>query len=358
MRLKTPFEASFGTIHQRSVLLVEVAADGVTGWGEVTTTEEPFYNSETVETAWLMISKFLVPRIVGQRVSGGNDIPRLFAAIRGHEMARAGIETAVWDLEAKQKGQPLWKLLGGQSRELPCGVSLGIHSCPESLVETTDRELAAGYQRIKLKIKPGKDLTYVEAVRRRYPDILLSVDANSAYTDSDTAHLRPLDGFNLLMIEQPLWWDDIYQHARLQQVIRTPICLDESIRHLRDTIAAIELQACRILNIKLGRVGGHSSAKDIQTYCGEKKIPVWCGGMFESGIGRAHNIAMSTLPSFTLPGDVSASQRYWEEDIIEPEVTVTLQGTITPSLSPGIGHVVRHDLIELLTLEQESWRAD
>jgi o-succinylbenzoate synthase len=358
MRLKAPFETSFGTTYDRSVLLVELQAEGVTGWSEVTATEGPFYNSESIDIAWLVIREFLAPQILGKSVSSAFDSRQRFAAIRGHEMARAGIENALWDIESQQRGIPLSALLGGTQTEIACGVSLGLQPTPEKLIEKVATEVAAGYQRIKIKIKPGKDLAYISAVRKAFPNIPLSVDANSAYTLDDVKLLRRFDEFNLLMLEQPLWWDDIYLHSKLQRQIKTRVCLDESIHHLRDAEAAIELGACGIINIKLGRVGGHSAARDIQARCLSRKIPVWCGGMLECGIGRAHNIAVSTLPGYTLPGDVSASQRYWVEDVIEPEVTVTPQGTIRVPQTPGLGYHVRHELIERWTVEKATFRAD
>jgi O-succinylbenzoate synthase len=357
LRLKTPFETSFGVTHERIVTLVEMLADGLTGWGEVTTVESPHFNSETPGTAWLILRDFLIPLLLGRQLSSAAEIPAIFSSIRGHEMARAGIENAAWDIEAQQKNLPLAKLLGGTRSEINCGVSIGLQASPEVLLEKVGVELRAGYQRIKVKIKPGKDLAFVRTVREASPSILLSVDANSAYTLADSAHLQRFDDFNLLMMEQPLYWDDIFLHAKLQKNLKTPICLDESILHLRDAEAAIELGAAKIVNVKLGRVGGHSSAKAIQAFCLSKKIPVWCGGMLESGVGRAHNIAMSSLPGFTLPGDVSASKRYWDEDIIDPQVEVTPQGTIPIPATPGLGYHVRHDLIERLTVDKETWRA-
>jgi o-succinylbenzoate synthase len=357
MRLKAPFETSFGISHVRPVLLVELRSDGVTGWAEVTATESPFYTSESINIAWLVIREYLAPLILGKSVATASETRCHFAGIRGHEMARAGIENALWDIEAQRRGVPLYSLLGGSQTEIPCGVSLGLQSTPEKLLEKAAIELSAGYQRIKIKIKPGKDLAFISAIRKVYPDIQLSVDANSAYTLDHGELLRKFDDFNLLMIEQPLWWDDIYLHSRLQKQIQTRICLDESIHHLRHAQTAIELGACGILNIKLGRVGGHSSAREIQAYCLNQNIPAWCGGMLESGIGRAHNIAASTLPGYVLPGDVSASQRYWAEDIIEPEVHVTPQGTIRVPQSPGLGYHVRHELIERWTVEKEILRA-
>jgi len=357
MRLKAPFETSFGITHDRPVLLVELQADGVTGWSEVTATEGPFYNSESIDIAGLVIREFLAPRILGKSLACASEARCYFSAVRGHEMARAGIENALWDIEAQQRSLPLARLIGGTQTEIACGVSLGLQSTPEQLLDKVAAEVAAGYQRIKIKIKPGADLAYISAVRKAFPHIRLSVDANSAYTLDDAPLLRQFDDFNLLMIEQPLWWDDIYNHAKLQKQLKTWICLDESIHHLRDAQTAIGLQACGVINIKLGRVGGYSSARDIQAYCLGRNIPAWCGGMLECGIGRAHNIAVSTLPGYTLPGDVSASQRYWAEDVIEPEVTVTPQGTIRVPQTPGLGYHVRHKLIERWTVEKEILRA-
>jgi o-succinylbenzoate synthase len=355
--LKAPFETSFGVSHHRRILIVEVLADGVTGWGEVTATETPGYNPETTDTAWHVISDFIAPTLIGKSVPTAADTPALLAAIRGHEMAKSGIENALWDAEAKLKKIPLSKLLGGTLTEIASGVSLGIRENPQALVRRVEEELRSGYQRIKLKIKPGKDIDYVAAVRKEFPNILLSVDANSAYRLEDVAHLRKLDDYNLLMMEQPLNWDDIYAHSKLQAQIKTSICLDESINNARHALSAIELKACRIINIKLGRVGGHSEARRVEETCRTRNVPVWCGGMLETGIGRAHNIAMSTLAGFTLPGDVSASKRYWAQDVIEPEVEVTPKGTIVVPTAPGIGYTVRRDRIEQLTVRSNNWTA-
>src|SRR5437660_6189351 len=273
-------------------------------------------------------------------------------------MANAGVENAVWAAEAQLRNIPLSKLIGGTLQEIPCGVSLGIRETPESLTRKVEEELKNGYQRIKLKIKPGRDFNFVAAVRKEFPDILLSVDANSAYDLKDASHLKELDQFNLLMMEQPLQWDDIHSHAKLQSQIRTSICLDECINNAAHAGAAIEMGACRIINIKLGRVGGHSSAHQVHDVCQRHSTPVWCGGMLEAGIGRAHNIAMSTLPNFTLPGDVSASQRYWNEDIIEPEVEVTSSGTIPVPTTPGLGYAVKRDLVDRLSVRTRNWKAE
>lgn len=357
MRLKAPFETSFGVTQDRRILLVEVVVDGISGWGEVTTVESPSYNSETTDTAWHIISAFIVPKLIGKDLSGAHDVAPLLSAIRGHQMAKAGVENAVWHVDAELKGMPLAKLLGGTLGEVACGVSLGIRENPQALVRKVEEELQSGYQRIKVKIKPGKDLDFVAAARKEFPDILLSVDANSAYELRDADHLKKLDRFNLLMIEQPLQWDDIYSHAKLQSQVRTAICLDECINNVAHAVAAIEVGACRIINVKLGRVGGHSSARQVHDVCQQHSLPVWCGGMLESGVGRAHNIAMSTLPNFTLPGDVSASQRYWQEDIIEPEVQVTSRGTIRVPASAGLGYIVKRDLVDRLTVRARDWKA-
>jgi len=356
MSLKAPFETSFGVIQNRRILLVEVISDGISGWGEVTTGETPSYNAETTDTAWHIISDFIAPLVIGKELEKAAEVEELLFGIRGHAMAKAGVENAIWDIEAQQKGISLARLLGGTRDEIACGVSLGIRENSQLLVEAVEKELRRGYQRIKLKIKPGKDIEFVAAVRRPFPDIQLSVDANSAYTSGDTERLRRFDDFNLLMMEQPLDWDDIYAHAALQSRLHTPICLDECINHVRHAAAAIDLGACRIINLKLGRVGGHNGARKVHDLCSQRSVPAWCGGMLESGIGRAHNVAISTLPNFSLPGDVSASQRYWDEDIIEPEIEVTLHGTIPVPKKAGLGYAVKRVLIERLTSRDRNWK--
>lgn len=357
MRLKQPFETSFGSTQDRRVLLVEVHSDGVTGYGESTVGMGPFYNPETTGSSWHVFCDYLAPMVLGRDISSPEAIPSLLEPIRGHEMTKAAFENAVWDIAAQQKGVSLASLLGGTRKEIPCGVSLGIKEHLEDLLASVERELADGYQRIKIKIKPGKDVAVAAAIRQRFPDTPLMVDANSAYSLRDVDHLRRFDALNLMMIEQPLEWDEIFAHAKLQAQLATPICLDECIHNLRQTEAALDLQACRIINIKLGRVGGHTSARDIAAYCAARSTPVWCGGMLESGVGRAHNIAMSALPAFTLPGDVSASQRYWDEDIIDPEVEVTSAGTIIVPDKPGLGYRVRRDRVDALTERSETFRA-
>lgn len=356
MCLKEPFETSSQVVWERRVLLLEVNSDGLSGWAEITTGEDPFYNPETTDTAWHIVRDFLVPLTLGQEVSAARQIPALVAAVRGHEMAKAGLENAVWDLEAQRRGMSLARLLGGTRSEIACGASIGIQKSNGDLIERIERELRAGYQRIKIKIKPGKDLELIGAVRDHFPSIPLMVDCNSAYRLEDGEHLRKLDQYGLLMIEQPLEWDDIYQHAQLQSALETPVCLDESIHNVHHAQAAIALGACRVINIKLGRVGGHNEALRIEEACRQNSVPAWCGGMLESGVGRAHNIAMSALPGFVLPGDVSASQRYWEEDIVEPEVEVSSRGTIAVPEKQGLGFAVRLRRVEQLTVRQQTWR--
>jgi O-succinylbenzoate synthase len=353
--LKAPFETSFGTTHERRIMIIRVIdADGSVGYGECTAPEAPFYNHECIETAWTITVKFIAPMIANAGVRCATEVSRVLAPIRGNRMAIGGVEAAVWELEAKLSGKPLWRHLGGTRSEINCGVSIGLQASVDVLLEKVRHEVSSGYQRIKLKIKPGQDVELVKAVRQEFPNILLSVDANSAYRlDSDVELLKKLDDFDLLMIEQPLAAGDLVDHAKLQREIKTAICLDESITCVADARHAIELDACRIINIKLGRVGGHSEAKAIQEYAMARDIPVWCGGMLESGIGRAHNIAMSTLPGFTLPGDVSASQRYWEEDIIEPSVTVSNKGVINVRNDAGIGYSVNESRIASLTTRHE-----
>jgi O-succinylbenzoate synthase len=356
LRLRHVFETSFGQTTERRILLVRVRdAEGAEGWGECTAGEGPFYCEEWIESAWSVLKSYLVPMTLAHEVGSAADVSGLMAKVRGNRMAKAAIETACWDLEARRLGVPLWKHLGGVRAEIPCGVSIGIQSSPDALLEKIERELADGYQRIKIKIKPGWDALVVERVRARFPSIQLMVDANSAYTLNDAPLFRSMDKFNLTMIEQPLAFDDMYDHAQLQRQIETPVCLDESIRSHEDARKAIELRACRIVNVKLGRVGGHAEARRVERVCRAANVPVWSGGMLESGVGRAHNIAMATLEGFILPGDISASERYWEEDIIEPPVTVTPRGTIHAPQSPGIGFAIKQARIEALTVRGESF---
>ena len=351
------FETSFGRTTERRILLITLHGEAFNAWGECVAGENPFYSEESIDTAWWVISRYLAPAVLGRKFCSAGECVPLFARVRAHRMAKAAIENALWDAEAREKNLPLWKLLGGTHREIACGVSIGIQESVEHLLEKIATELAAGYRRIKVKVKPGWDIKILDRIRSRWPDIVLSCDANSAYTLDDFDHLKSFDRFKLLMIEQPLWWDDFYFHARLQKQLTTAICLDEAIHSPRDAQAAADLGACRIINIKVGRVGGFSEAIAIHDVCRAQKIPVWCGGMLEAGIGRSHNIALSTLENFTLPGDVSASKRYWLEDIIEPEVEVTPTGLIHVPDRPGTGFRVREDLIEKLTVHKETLRA-
>jgi O-succinylbenzoate synthase len=353
MPLLQPFETSFGSLQNRRILLVEAEVDGISGWGECTAGEDPFYCPETVETAALILRNYIWPILKDREFNSADEVWPLLDRIRGHNMAKGALEAAVWDAEAKQKDMPLWKLLGGERQELPSGVSVGIKPTLEALQEAVGKELAAGYQRIKIKIKPGWDAEPVRMLREKFPRIRMMVDANSAYRLADTPLLQQLEGFHLMMIEQPLGWDDIFSHVELQRKLQTPICLDECIHELEQARAAIELGACKIINIKLGRVGGHNRVRRVHDLCQQHSVPVWCGGMLESGIGRAHNIALSTLPNFTLPGDVSASARYWKQDLIEPEVKVTPQGTILVPQGPGIGYTPNVGRIEGLTVNKE-----
>ncbi|HEY2846977.1 MAG TPA: o-succinylbenzoate synthase [Pyrinomonadaceae bacterium] len=340
------FETSFGRTYERRIILVRVEdADGAEGWGEVTCGETPGYSDEWTDSAWVTIEKILAPMVLGREFESAADVWSSMAWARGHRMSKAAIETACWDLEAKNLGVPLWRHLGGANREIECGVSIGIQDSVEKLLDKIRVELDAGYKRIKIKISPRWDYGVIKAVRKEFGDIRLMGDANSAYTLADVDKLRSLDEFDLMMLEQPLGYDDIVDHAKLQQEIKTPICLDEPIKSPDDARKAIELCSGKIINLKNGRVGGHAQSKLVEQVARENSIPVWCGGMLESGIGRAHNIAISTLAGFTLPGDVSASKRYWHEDIIEPAVEITQDGTIVAPERPGIGFEVRSDMI-------------
>jgi len=356
LALKSPFETSFGRTTRRRILIVKVFnRDGASGYGECVASEGPFFNHETIDTAWLITTKYIAPLLASTTFDSAPQVNHVLAPIRENRMAKAGVEAAIWDLEAKLAGEPLWRHIGGTRDEIACGVSIGLQDSTETLIDKVRTEVESGYQRIKIKIKPGKDVNLVHAVRERFPNITLSVDANSAYRlETDTPLLKRLDDYNLLMIEQPLTPGDLVDHSKLQRQLRTPLCLDESIICLANVRHAHELGACRIINIKLGRVGGFTEAMAIHAFAKEHDMPVWCGGMLESGIGRAHNIALSTLPGFALPGDVSASARYWEEDIIEPPVTVSRAGTIKAPPGPGIGFEVIETRIDALTVRKET----
>ncbi len=348
------FETSFGRTTERHMVLVEVVSGGISGWGEVTAGENPFYNEEWTESAWLILRDYVAPRVLRWKFQSAAEVGERTVHIRGHNMARGGLEAAVWDLEARMLGRPLYRHIGGGARrEIPCGVSIGIQDSVEQLLAKIESELHAGYQRIKMKIKPGWDVDVVRAVRRRFPDILLMADANSAYRLEDAPRLKCLDEFNLMMIEQPLGHDEIIDHAKLQARLKTPICLDECIRSAHQARQALEMDAGRIINIKLGRVGGFAEAKRVHDVAQSAGVPVWCGGMLEAGIGRAHNIALATLPNFTLPGDVSASKRYWKRDIIVPAVETTQRGTIEVRDVPGFGYELDREFMDSITVRRE-----
>jgi O-succinylbenzoate synthase len=335
------FETSFGRSYDRSFLLVRLFGEGHEGWGEGVAEANPYYSSETTETTWHVITGFLAPRLLSASFAHPREVFDWLRPIRGHNMAKAAVEMAAWDLYARIVNQPLARLLGGTRSRIASGVSIGIQDSLGELEGKIARELAAGYQRIKIKIKPGWDLAAVERVRARFGDIPLMVDANAAYTLNDADHLARLDAFNLMMIEQPLDYDDVTDHVELQQKLKTPICLDESIHTVRIARDAIAAGACRIINIKPGRVGGHRESVRLHDLCAEHEIPVWHGGMLETGIGRAHNIHLASLPNFTLPGDIAASKRYYAPDLIDPAVEVASDGTIAVPEGPGIGvHIV------------------
>ena len=344
------FETSFGRTYERRIILVRVEdADGATGWGEVTCGETPGYSDEWTDSAWATAEQILAPMVAGKEFESAAEVWDSMKWVRGHRMAKAGIETACWDLEAKKLGVPLWRHLRGVNQTIECGVSIGIQDSIPQLLEKIRVEVDAGYKRIKIKISPSWDYDVIKAVRAEFGDILLMGDANSAYTLADIDKLKSLDEFDLMMLEQPLGYDDIVDHAKLQAAITTPICLDEPIKSPEDARKAIELKSGKIINLKNGRVGGHTQSKLVEKICREAGMPVWCGGMLESGIGRAHNIAISTLAGYTMPGDVSASKRYWHEDIIEPAVEVSANGTITAPDGPGIGFEVSKEWIEKAT---------
>jgi O-succinylbenzoate synthase len=353
LELLEPFETSFGSVNTRLVVLVRMDAEGLEGWGEIVAGDEPLYSYETVGTVLHVVRDFLAPALLHGKLGSLEELRSRFRPFRGHPMARAGLELAFVDLIERARRQSVASLLGGVRERVGVGVSLGIQSRIADLIERVDRFVGLGYQRIKLKIKPGWDVAVVEHVRRRHENVQLSVDANGAYRLPDRDHLRQLDAFGLLMIEQPLEHDDLLDHSRLQQHLRTDICLDESITGARAARQALEIESCRVINVKVGRVGGYSEALAIHDICRGRAVPVWCGGMLESGIGRAHNIALASLPGFTLPGDISASRRYFARDVIVPEVEVGDDGTVVVPASPGIGFEVDRGFLEARTVAVE-----
>jgi O-succinylbenzoate synthase len=348
------FETSFGRSYDRTFVLIRVEGDGQEGWGESVAEANPYYSSETTETVWHIISGFIAPLVIGQPFGHPREIFRALHRIRGHNMAKAGVEMAAWDLYARITGQPLAKVLGGTRDRIASGVSIGIQDSLDQLMGKIEKELAAGYQRIKIKIKPGWDVDAVARVRETFGGIPLQVDANAAYTMADAALLAQLDPFDLLLIEQPLDYDDVMDHAELQRRITTPVCLDESIHTVRIARDAIDAKACKIINIKPGRVGGHQASIELHDLCAAHDIPVWHGGMLESGIGRAHNIHLASLPNFRLPGDIAASKRYYQPDLIEPAIDISSDGTIAVPQGPGIGVNIVRERIDKATLRHLS----
>lgn len=356
MVLVSPFVTSMGTEYDEEHIIVRVDADGVTGWGESVAEGTPFYSYETVTTAWHILQDFLIPSILGKDIASVDEAIAAYSKVRGHMMAKAGLEAALWDAFAKSKNISLSKMLGGTRDKIDVGVSIGIQSSVEGLLKKVEGYNAEGYKRIKIKIAPGLDMQFVEALHREFPGLLLQVDANSAYTLDDIGLFKKMDDYNLSLIEQPLGYEDIYDHSKLQRELKTPICLDESIHSLDDTRAAIELDSCRIINIKPGRVGGYTESKLIHDYCQKMNIPVWHGGMLESGIGRAGNVALASLPNFILPGDISASKRYYVEDIVDPEFEVNPDGTMDVPKGPGIGVEVNMKMLEKVTVRKQTYK--
>jgi O-succinylbenzoate synthase len=350
MPLRSPFETSFGRIDTRDCILLEVASMGHTGFGECVADWDPGYSSETVGTSWVILRDFILPMLAGVEIDTPGDTRRLTSPVRGHLMAKAGLEMAFWDLQGKIEARSLQHLIGGERSSVEVGVSVGIQETPDELVKAVGGYLSQGYRRIKIKIKPGRDLDETRAVRRAFPDLRLQVDANSAYTLETAQVLQPLDDLGLLLIEQPLADDDLWDHSRLQAHFRTPLCLDESILSVRHARQALEMGACRVINIKAGRVGGIAEGVAIHNLCVDRDVPVWCGGMLETGVGRAANLALASLKGFTLPGDISATERYYYEDITRDVFTLNPDSTITVPTSPGLGVTLNKDALERYTL--------
>ncbi|MGI8382953.1 o-succinylbenzoate synthase [Robertmurraya sp. P23] len=354
MKLKTPFTTHLGTVHEREGIVIEaIDREGVSGFGEVVAFSSPWYTEETVQTSLHMLKEFFIPLLFNSRIEHPSEVTPVFNKLRRNFMAKAGLEMAIWDLFAKEGDQSLSSLLGGTQDRIPSGVVVGAKSMKETLLQI-ERNLENGYKRVKVKISPQNDYDYIHSIRTHFPHVQLMADANSAYTLKDINRLKALDEFGLLMIEQPLGYDDIVEHAKLQSVLETPICLDESIVTFDDAKKAIELGSCQVINIKAGRVGGIQTVKDIHDYCLENGVPVWCGGMLEFGISRAHNISIASLPNFTIAGDISASSRYWDEDITSPEVIVR-NGMIDVPRSPGIGFEMNRKRLKDVTIFEESF---
>jgi O-succinylbenzoate synthase len=356
MQLKEPFETSFGVEEDRECIILQVKGEGLRGWGECVASNYPGYSPETTGTAWHVLEDFFIPAILGEDVHDVGHFRALIGMYKGHQLARAGLEMALWDLLAQAEGRSLQEMFGGTRSSVPVGVSVGLQADQKTLLQVVDGYLNDGYRRVKLKIKPGMDNKLVETIRSTHPDLDLQVDANSAYRLEDSSVFKEMDQYDLILIEQPLDEDDIIHHSQLQQLIETPLCLDESILHLRHARQAIETNACKIINIKPGRVGGLAEAIAIHDYCRNLDMPVWCGGMLETNIGRAANLAVASLPGFILPGDISASERYYEEDIAEPDFQLNDDSTIDVPVGPGLGITVREDSLKKFTLRQEVFR--
>lgn len=350
MPLAAPFETSFGRETERECILVTLQSEGLTGYGECVASREPGYNYETTGTAWHILKEFIAPLIIGRDIVDALDFQRLVERIRGHHLAKAGVEMAIWDLLGKREGKSLKEMFGGVREKVEVGVSVGIQESAAALERTVESYLNQGYRRVKIKIKPGREIAETTAIRKRYPDLRLQVDANSAYTLETASALDPLDELNLLLIEQPLYEDDIWDHRKLQARFKTAICLDESIVSPRHARYALEMEACRNINIKPARVGGLSQAIIIHNYCRERNIPVWCGGMLETGVGRASNLAIASLPGFLLPGDISASDRYYHRDITNERFVLNDDSTITVPDKPGLGVTIDKEALEQFTL--------
>lgn len=346
MPLVSPFETSFGRIVERECVLVKINAEGLTGWGECVADRDPGYSYETTGTVLHILKDFLIPLMEGQEVADAADFQRRVAAVRGHHLAKAGLEMAIWDLLGKRQGKSLRQLFGGARETVEVGVSVGIQNTSAELLRVVEQYIASGYRRVKIKIKPGRDVRDTEAVRRAFPAMRLQVDANSAYTLASAAALKPLDDLNLLLIEQPLYEDDIWDHRLMQREFKTPLCLDESIVSPRHARYALEMEACRVINIKPGRCGGLSQGLEIHDLCRKAGIPVWCGGMLETNIGRATNLALASLPGFSLPGDISASARYYAQDLTLETFSLNADSTITVPTAPGIGVTVDENAVK------------
>lgn len=354
MDLNFPFQTSFGTQVDREFIITEVYDGDYVGYGECVVSSNPFYSEETVHTAWHILRDFLIPFLFQkEEIAHPDEANALFKQVRRNNMAKSALEGALWDLYAKKQGKPLAEVIGGKKQSISIGVSIGIQETKEALIAQVGKHLAEGFQKIKIKIKPGKDIEMLKAVREEFGNIPMMADANSAYTLDDIELFKEMDSLGLMMFEQPLAHDDIINHAKLQAAIQTPICLDESIHSAEDARKAIQLGSCKIINIKIGRVGGISEAIKIHNLCQEQNIPVWCGGMLESGIGRAHNLAITSLSNFTIPGDTAPSARYWKEDLIDPAIEMDSKGNIPISAFPGIGYPVNQDALEKYTVDTE-----